>query len=290
MTDIKTKQVGGEDAQDPVLGNGLVDANTLIEGGRLVWTRIDLGWATNSTYATANPQNVRCWGKCIEHTDNTTPTGGGPVNLFGYNGLAGGANVRFNAGIFLCNNDGSITQSSVGYPVYLVSDVTGTNNGLVTIGLAPVAGGVARPLVGYVMPNPVSATANPDAGKIPVRAGRLPPTGLIPGNATQDYAIDPTAAYSAAFNVIPGFVHKINPSGATFAYTFPAITAGNNGMKVGVVNVSTGSTATVAAPTGANNIGNSAGTATGATATGPTGGAVKTYVADLTVGAWLVGL
>ncbi len=284
MTDIKTWQQGGEDTQDPVLGNGLADANILIEGGRLVWTRIDTGYATNSTYAIANPQNVRCWGKCIEHTDNTT------TNTFGNSGLAGGANVRFNQGIFLCNNDATITQASVGVPVFLVSDVSPTNNSLVTVGLAAISGGVQRPLVGYVVPNPFSATANPDAGKIPVRIGRVPGMGLIPGVAQQDYSIDPTAAYAAAFNTFPGYLHRINPSGATFAYTFPAITANNSGMKVAVVNVSTGSTATVAAPNGSDNIGNSAGTTTGATAAGPTGGATKVYVADFNVHAWLVGL
>jgi hypothetical protein len=106
----------------------------------------------------------------------------------------------------------------------------------------------------------------------------------------QDYTVDPTAARSSAFTATVGFVHKINPSGATFAYTFPAITAAIDGMKIGVVNVSTGSTATVAAPTGSDNVGNSAGTATGATAAGPTGGLAKVYVADNGTKAWLVGL
>lgn len=290
MTDIKTWQSGGEDTQDPVLGYLLCDANTLIEGGRLVWSRIDTGYAQNSTYATANPTNVRCWGLCAEHFDNTTG------NTFGNSGLAGAGPVRISQGLFLCNNDGSITQAYLGMPVYLVSDVTGTNNGLVTVGVSPISGGVSRPLVGYVAvpaiyPGTSGVTQSvPDAGKIQVRVARSPGMGPIPGIAQQDYTVDTTAAYSAAFTCLPGYVHKINPSGATFAYTFPAITAFNNGMKIGIVNVSTGSTATVAAPTGSDNIGNSAGTSTGATAAGPTGGNTKVYVADNTVKAWLVGL
>ncbi len=284
MTDIKTWQQGGEDTQDPVLGYGLVDANTLIEGGRVVWTRVDTGYATNSTYAIANPQNVRPWGKCAAHTDNTTG------NAFGNSAAAGGAVVPFNQGLFLCNNDGTISQASVGAPVYLVSDVTPTNNSLVTVGLASMSGGVSRPFLGYVVPNPVPTTSNPDGGKIPVRIGRVPGAGQIPGVAQLDYTMDPTTAYTAAFNVIPGYAHKFNPSGATFAYTFPAITVNNSGMKIAVVNVSTGTTATVAAPNGSDNIGNSAGTTTGATAAGPTGGATKVYVADYTTHAWLVGI
>jgi len=284
MTDAKSYQVGGEDTQDPVLTYGLVDANTLIEGGRLVWTRIDTGYATNSTYANANPQNVRCVGICIEHTDNTTG------NAFGNSAAAGGATVRINQGIFLVNGDGTLAQSTLGMPLFLVSDVTGTNSGLVTAGLAPMAAGVARPFLGYLTRNPIASGAIPYGGKFPVRVASLPNTGPIPGIAQQDYTVDPTTAYAAAFNTVPGFVHKVNPSGATFAYTFPAISQYNNGMKIAVVNVSTGSTATVAAPTGSDNIGNSAGTATGATAAGPVGGATKVYVADNTTKAWLVGI
>jgi hypothetical protein len=85
-------------------------------------------------------------------------------------------------------------------------------------------------------------------------------------------------------------MYLINPSGATFAYTLPAISASNDGQKIAVVNVSTGSTATVAAPTGSDNVGNCAGASTGATAAGPTGGAVKVYCANNTVKAWLVGI
>jgi hypothetical protein len=107
--------------------------------------------------------------------------------------------------------------------------------------------------------------------------------------AIQSYAND-AAVHTGAFNTVPGYEHKINPSGATFAYTFPAITTAIDGMRIAVVNVSTGSTATVAAPNGSGNVGNCAGTSTGATAAGPTGGNVKTYTADFTQQAWLVGI
>lgn len=111
----------------------------------------------------------------------------------------------------------------------------------------------------------------------------------IPGNLVQSY-LDGGAALSAAFTAAIGTMYLINPSGATFAYTLPAISASNNGQKIAVVNVSTGSTATVAAPTGNDNVGNCAGASTGATAAGPTGGAVKVYTANNTVKAWLVGI
>lgn len=290
MTDIKTWQQGGEDTQDPVPAWLFCDANTLIEGGRLVWYRIDTGYAQNSTYAAANPTNARCVGKSITHFDNTT------ANAFGNSGLAGAGPVNTNQGVFLCQGDGTVLQSSLGAPVFLVSDVTGTNNGLVTIGIAPTTStGVLRPFVGYVSPPPVypgtSGTTQsvPDPGKIAIRVGRLPAVGPVPGMLSQDYANDPIV-HTAAFTVAAGYMHKINPSGATFAFTFPAITLAIDGMHIGIVNVSTGTTATVAAPNGSGNIGNCAGTSTGATAAGPTGGNVKTYTADYTQQAWLVGL
>ncbi len=114
-------------------------------------------------------------------------------------------------------------------------------------------------------------------------------TALVPGNNVQAY-LNGGATLIAAFTAAIGTFYAINPSGATFAYTFPAITASNDGQKIGVVNVSTGSTATVAAGTGSDNVGNSAGTATGATAAGPTGGLTKVYTADNTRKTWLTGL
>lgn len=111
----------------------------------------------------------------------------------------------------------------------------------------------------------------------------------VPANQVQSY-LSGGAALSAAFTAAIGYVYLINPSGATFAYTLPAISASNDGQKIAVVNVSTGSTATVAAPTGSDNVGNCAGTATGATAAGPTGGAVKVYCANNQTKAWLVGI
>lgn len=113
--------------------------------------------------------------------------------------------------------------------------------------------------------------------------------GVVAGNLVQSY-LSGGAALTAAFTAAIGYVYLTNPSGATFAFTFPAITASNDGQKIAVVNVSTGTTATVAAPTGSDNIGNCAGTATGATAAGPTGGNVKTYTANNQTKSWLVGI
>ena len=114
-------------------------------------------------------------------------------------------------------------------------------------------------------------------------------SSVVPGNMAQAY-VSGGAALSAAFTAAIGTVYLINPSGATFAYTLPAITGSNDGQKVAIVNVSTGSTATVAAPTGSDNVGNCAGAATGATAAGPTGGAVKVYTANNQTKSWLVGI
>lgn len=284
MTDIKKYQIGGEDSPDPVIGYGLVDANTLIEGGRLVWARVDTGYVQNSTYAAANPSNVRCLGVATQHVDNTT------TNTDGNPGTASNVNVSFVQGVFYVQSDGTLTQATLGQSIYLVSDVTGTNNGLITCGIAPTTiAGVVRPFVGHVAPNPVPSTQNPYAGLIPVRVAPNPGLGSISAVCVKRYAND-SLVHTGAFTCAPGYMHKINPSGATFAFTLPAITRAIDGMAIAVVNVSTGSTATVAAPTGSDNIGNSAGSSTGATAAGPTGGATKVYTADYTQLAWLVGI
>lgn len=281
----KLFQQGGEDTQDPVPGSALMDANVIIYGGRLVWTRIDTGYAQDSVYAAANPTNVRCWGKATQTVDNLSSN-----NSQGNPGTAGVVSVPFNQGAFLANNDGTVVAGTLGMPLYLVSDVYSSNNSLLTVGIAPTDGaGTIRPFVGYSTTPDIYPNVNPDALKVAVRVGRNPGNAPIPGVNQQSFSNDPKV-YSAAFTATPGFMHKINPSGATFAFTFPAISSKIDGMKIGVINVSTGSTATVAAPTGSDNIGNSAGTSTGATAAGPTGGNVKTYTADNTQKAWLVGL
>ncbi len=123
----------------------------------------------------------------------------------------------------------------------------------------------------------------------PVMAPPLTSATVVPGNYVQSY-LNGGATLTAAFTAAIGTFYAFNPSGATFAYTLPAITANNDGQKIGVVNVSTGSTATVAAPTGSDNVGNSAGTTTGATAAGPLGGLTKVYTADNTRKAWITGL
>lgn len=282
MSDTKTKFVGGEDTPIPVLDYGLVDANTLIEGGRLVWSRIDTGYMQNSTYALANPSNVRLWGVCIEHVDNTTS------NTFGNSGLAGGARVRYQRGIMLAQGDGSLVQASLGTPTFLVSDATGSNNGLVTVGAS--ASGGARPYVGYVTTNPRGATDNPDASKIPIALALGPGgSGVTPASLSQGFSNDPTL-HTAAFSVVPGFMHKIAPNVVTFAITFPAISAANDGQQLAIINmVTSGTTATILTPTGSDSIGNSV-AATGATAAGPTIGVGTTYTADNAAKKWIVGI
>jgi hypothetical protein len=259
-------------------------ANTVIYFGRLVWIQISTGYAVDSVYANANPTNVRCVGKAMQTVDNTT------TNTVGNPGTGGIVPITVNQGIFLLNNDGSIVASSMGLPVYLVSDVSSSNSSLPTVGTSPVtSAGVVQPFVGYLAPPDIYPNVNPNALKVAVRVGRSPGTGPIPGVVQQGYAND-SVVKTAAFTASPGFMHKINPSGATFAYTLPAITKAIDGMQIAVVNVSTGSTATVAAPTGSDNVGNCAGTSTGATAAGPTGGNTKVYTADYTQLAWLVGI
>jgi len=279
----KLWQQGGEDTQDPVPGSLLMDSNTIIYGGRLVWSRIDTGWATDSVYAAANPTNVRCWGKATQSVDNTT------TNTVGNPGTAGVVSVPFNQGVFLANNAGDIVAGTLGMPVYLVTDVSTSNNSLLTVSANPTNGsGTFRPFIGYITAPDIYPNVNPDALKVAVRVGRNPGTAPIPGTNQQSFSVDPNT-YSAAFSAVAGYVHKINPSGATFAYTLPAITSKNDGMKIGIVNVSGGSTATVAAPTGSDAVANTTGS-TGATAAGPTGGNVKTYTADNGLKQWLIGL
>ncbi len=277
---VKTWQQGGEDTQDPVQCSLMMAANTIIYFGRLVWIQISTGYAVDSAYANANPGNVRCVGKAMMTVDNTT------TNTVGNPGTGGVVPITVSQGVFLLNNDGSITNPSMSLPVYLVSDVYS----LPTIGTSPVtAAGVVQPFVGYVAPPDIYPNVNPDALKVAVRVGQPSGTGPIPGVVVQRYTND-SLVHTGAFSASPGFMHKINPSGATFAYTLPAITKAIDGMAIAVINVSTGTTATVAAPTGSDNVGNCAGAATGATAAGPTGGNTKVYTADYTQLAWLVGI
>lgn len=113
-------------------------------------------------------------------------------------------------------------------------------------------------------------------------------SGVLPASNAQAYITDATT-HSAAFNCVIGYQHMIDVSGATFAYTLPPITSAIDGQKIAIVNVGAGTTATVAAPTGSDAVGNATGS-TGATAAGPTTGAVKTYTANNTLKQWLVGI
>ncbi len=118
--------------------------------------------------------------------------------------------------------------------------------------------------------------------------GGLPLPTVVPGTQVQSYVTDATT-HSAAFSCLSGYQHMISVSGATFAYTLPAITSANDGQRIAIVNVGAGTTATVAAPTASDAVGNATGS-TGATAAGPTTGAVKVYCANNTLKQWLVGI
>jgi hypothetical protein len=112
-------------------------------------------------------------------------------------------------------------------------------------------------------------------------------TGVLPGPNSQAFADGGTAA-TAGFTAAVGTRYKLNPSGATFAVTFPAISSTNDGQEILLANVATaGSTATVVAPTGSDNVGNVS-SGTGATVAGPVRGKANLYVADNTLKAWLV--
>lgn len=113
-------------------------------------------------------------------------------------------------------------------------------------------------------------------------------SSVVPGNMYQAY-LSGGAALSAAFTAAIGTMYAINPSGATFAYTLPAISASNDGQKIAIFNVSGGTTATVAAPTGSDAIAITTGS-TGATAAGPTGGNVKVYTASNQFKQWITGI
>lgn len=286
MSDTKTKAVGGETSPIPVLDYFLADANVLIEGNRIVWARRDTGYAQNSTYALANPQNAVCLGRCIEHLDNTTPLGGAAVNAFNNPGTSG-VRGRYDRGIFLCNGDGTITQASLGQPVFLVSDVTGTNNGVVTVGLSPLAG--ARPLVGFVTTNPRGSTDNPDASKIPVAIGLTPYLAGIPATLSPEYIDDNVTIHSAAFTVVPGVMHTFNFQ-ATANINFPAVSQLLDGMKLAIINQGTGATASTLVAGGTSNMGVAGAGTTGATAAGPKSLSVQNYVANNFLGAWIPSL
>lgn len=173
---------------------------------------------------------------------------------------------------------GTVTMTNAGD-----ADGSGASNG-------------AYPLTaGNVVPGEWTALVSTTCSNIIVGSSSTPPpvqpaqSGVLPGTILQGYA-NGGATLTGAFTPAIGTMYGINPSGATFAYTFPAISAANDGQKIAIFNVSTGTTATVAAPTGSDNVGNSAGASTGATAAGPVGGAVKTYTADNTRKAWIVGI
>lgn len=179
MADVKTWQISADNAI-PKTGSLPVDANTIIEGGRLVWSRIDTGYATNSTYALAHPTNVRCWGICAQHTDNSTAT---PQS--GANGTAGSCMVPLYAGVSLLKGDSTVTLVDMGSYVYLQSD-----SGTTAPTVQDTDGGGSLPLVGYVAPYVRSSTASPDPSAIPVAIGMARPDVAnpeLPGGSSSAY-------------------------------------------------------------------------------------------------------
>ena len=159
MADIKSPIVGGETSPDPILTFLDVAANTLIEGGRLVWSDAS-GYAIPSSSAVASS---KCWGICDERADNRTSNT--PY------GAAGAKKVTVRQGIALVtSSDGTGVRAAVGSAVYLVSD-TGTG----AIDVSTDDAGGTRPLVGGIVPNPRGSTDPSDASKVPVRIAALRP-------------------------------------------------------------------------------------------------------------------
>jgi|SRR5271166_1358584 len=280
MADTKTKTLSTTVPLD-VEDYFLADANTLYEGDRLVWVRRDTANAQNSTYAAANPANVVCLGVIKEHLDNTT------ANQFNNPGTAGVVRGRYARGVFLCLSDGTVGATSIGQPVFLNSDVTGTNNGLVCVSLTSLGG--ARPCVGWVTTQPRTSTEIPDASKIPVAIGLVPFEGGYPATLVTAYVDDAVTVHSAAFTVVPGVMHAFNFQ-ATANINFPVVTSLIDGYKVGLINQGTGATASILLSSGTTNIGLVSSTTTGATAAGPASTKVQTYVANNLLGSWIPGL
>lgn len=280
MSDTKTKACGGEDTPLSVLDQYIADANTIYEGNRLLWVRRDTGYAQTSTYAVSNPQNVVCLGVIDQHFDNTTG------NAFGNSGNAGQRGGQYKRGVFLCQGDGTVLQSSIGLPVFLVTDVTGSNNGLVTVSLSSAAG--SRPLVGFVTTNPRSSSDNPDPSKIPIAIGIAPFPAGVPATLQNDY-IDDATIHTAAFTVVPGVMHTFNFQN-TANINFPAVTSLIDGYRLALLNQGTGATASTLVGSGTTNIGLVGSGTTGATAAGPASLKVQTYVANNTLGSWIPGL
>ncbi len=162
-----------------------------------------------------------------------------------------------------------------------------TNQMMVGEWTALVSTTCSNALIGSTWPPPPSFGV---AGilPLPLGSGSNYVSGVLPAGNVQAFTTD-ASTHTSAFNCTVGSQHMINPSGATFAYTLPAISVTNDGQRIAVVNVSGGTTATVAAPTGSDAVANTTGS-TGATAVGPTGGNVKTYVANNTLKQWLIGL
>ena len=283
MADTKIKQVGGTTTPIEVEDYFIADATTIYEGDRLLWIRRDTGYAQTSTYALANPANVWCAGVIKEHVDTNAG------NVFNYPTTAGQVLAgRYFRGVFLLAGDGTISQSSVGLPVFLVSDVSGTNNGLPTVSTSSASG--SRPLVGYVVTNPRGASSIPttDQNRFPIAIGVIPSPAGIPATLVQSYMDDATL-HTAAFTVVPGLMHSFNFQ-ATANINFPAVTALIDGYKVALINQGTGATASTLLSSGTTNIGIVGNTTTGATAAGPTSLTKQTYVANYTLGAWIPGL
>lgn len=176
MADFPTPSFGGEDTAYPLVIPIPIAANTLIEGGRFVWTNAS-GYAIPSSAATAS---AVCWGISSSHQDNLTGT-----TQPGNSGAAGGATAEVTTGVAVVAGASDVTMASVGKYVYLYSD-SGTTGPTVTIDDL----GGSRPLVGVLIPNTFAA-ANvilPDAGMFCVFVG-----------SASAYALNPLLASSGSF-------------------------------------------------------------------------------------------
>lgn len=106
-------------------------------------------------------------------------------------------------------------------------------------------------------------------------------TGLLP--TTNYVPLNTAASQAAAFSATVDTIYPYAVSTAAFAITFPAITAANDGHKIGLFN--NGTTAATLTPTGTDAIGGTA--ASSATAAGPAAGVYTTYTANVATGRWL---
>lgn len=185
--DIKTDKVGVPAVPPPALLALPVEANTILYGGGMV--------ASNSSGRAVPPTSssaLMLWGACDRQVNNlstNTPFG-----------AAGAQNVQIRTGVFYFANDGTVSASMIGQPVYALDDETVTTN--------PAKTGVTYwlPFAGVIMPPGVGdfGFTPTDSTKIPVYVGFPACTGMLL-HATIDIPLATIQAKTSgtAFNIGP---------------------------------------------------------------------------------------